>query len=161
MTSANQFYQTGNSVREQASGALLPAQTCAACGTAIGLCYSNTSADDVCCIGCTYTSYSSSVVNSTRGGACGLSQTATYYHNGSGTTPVVNNFVYSDSSGQTLLGVGYYSLSATSVIYVNNNDCCYGNNVADDHYFAPTNAFLNTPFKSINEAVPAAPVGKP
>lgn len=118
---ANQFYQTGNSVREQASGALLPAQTCAACGTAIGLCFSSTSADDVCCTGCTYTSYSSSVVNSTRGGACGLAQTATYYHNGSGATPVVNNFVYSDSSGQTLLGVGYYSLSATSVIYVNNN----------------------------------------
>ena len=118
---ANQFYQTGNSVREQSSGALLPAQTCAACGTAIGLCYSSTSADDVCCTGCTYTSYSSSVVNSTRGGACGLSQTATYYHNGSGATPVVNDFVYSDNAGQTLLGVGYYSLSATSVIYVNNN----------------------------------------
>ena len=59
---ANQFYQTGNSVREQSAGALLPAQTCAACGTAVGLCYSSASADDVCCTGCTFTSYTSSVV---------------------------------------------------------------------------------------------------
>ena len=118
---ANQFYQTGNSVREQASGALLPSQTCGACGTPAGLCYSSTSADDLCCSGCTYTSYSSSVVKSTRGEACGVGQTNTYYHNGSGATPVVNNFVYSNSNATTKLGVGYYSLSATSVIYVNSN----------------------------------------
>ena len=60
-------------------------------------------------------------MSTTRSGACGLSQTATYYHNGSGTTPVVNNFVFSDDKGTTKLGVGYYSLSATSVIYVNSS----------------------------------------
>jgi hypothetical protein len=118
---ANQFYQTGNSVREQSAGALLPAQTCAACGTAVGLCYSSTSADDVCCTGCTFTSYTSSVVKTTRSEACGTAQTATYYHNGTGATPVVYNFVYSNSSATTKLGAGYYSLSATSVIYVNSN----------------------------------------
>lgn len=118
---ANQFYQTGNSVREQSAGALLPAQTCAACGTAVGLCYSSTSADDVCCTGCTFTSYTSSVVKTTRSEACGTAQTATYYHNGTGATPVVYNFVYSNSNATTKLGAGYYSLSATSVIYVNSN----------------------------------------
>ena len=118
---ANQFYQTGNSVREQSAGALLPAQTCAACGTAVGLCYSSASADDVCCTGCTFTSYTSSVVKTTRSEACGTAQTATYYHNGTGATPVVYNFVYSNSNATTKLGAGYYSLSATSVIYVNSN----------------------------------------
>ena len=118
---ANQFYQTGNSVREQSGGILLPAQTCAACGTAVGLCYSSTSADDVCCTGCTFTSYTSSVVKTTRGEACGTAQTATYFHNGTGATPVVYNFVYSNSDATTKLGAGYYSLSATSVIYVNSN----------------------------------------
>ena len=118
---ANQFYQTGNSVREQSGGILLPAQTCAACGTAVGLCYSSTSADDVCCTGCTFTSYTSSVVKTTRGEACGTAQTATYFHNGTGATPVVYNFVYSNSDATTKLGAGYYSLSASSVIYVNSN----------------------------------------
>ena len=118
---ADQFYQTGNFVRQQSGGLLLPGQTCAACGNAVGLCYSTTSADDVCCTGCTYTSYSSSLVSTTRAGACGLSQTATYFHNGTGATPVVNNFVYANSDATTKLGAGYYSLSATSVIFVNSN----------------------------------------
>ena len=117
----DQFYQTNNFVRQQSGGVLLPGQACAPCGNAVGLCYSTTSVDDVCCTGCTYTSYSSSLVSSTRAGACGLSQTATYFHNGTGATPVVNNFVYANSDATTKLGAGYYSLSATSVIFVNSN----------------------------------------
>ena len=118
---ADQFYQTANTVREQAAGVLLPARSCAACGTPIPLCYSVTSAIDVCCTACTYTSFSGSIMQSTRGEACGLAQGTTYYHNGTGATPVVNNFVYSNNTGTTLVTAGYYSLSATSVIYVNSS----------------------------------------
>jgi uncharacterized membrane protein len=117
----NQFYQATSIVREQSAGLLLPSVTCAPCGTAIPLCSSTTSASDVCCTGCTYSSYSSSIMKSLRSEACGLAQDQTYYHNGTGTTPVVNNFVYSDNTGTTLLVAGYYSLSATSVIYVNSS----------------------------------------
>ena len=96
------------------------AASCGPCGTTIPLCF-GTTADDVCCTACTYSSYSSSLMSTTRSGACGLSQTATYYHNGSGATPIVNNFVFSDVNGTTKLGTGYYSLSATSVIYVDSS----------------------------------------
>ncbi len=116
----DQYYQIGNTVRRQLNGVLELATSCGPCGTTIPLCFGS-SADDVCCTACTYSSYSSSLMSTTRSGACGLSQTATYYHNGSGTTPVVNNFVFSDDKGTTKLGVGYYSLSATSVIYVNSS----------------------------------------
>ena len=118
---ANQFYQATSIVREQSAGLLLPSVTCAPCGTAIPLCSSTTGASDICCTGCTYSSYSSSIMKSLRSEACGLAQDQTYYHNGTGTTPVVNNFVYSNNTGTTLLAAGYYSLSATSVIYVNSS----------------------------------------
>ena len=117
----NQFYQTGGIVREQSSGSLLPATQCAPCGTAIPLCASTTSATDVCCTGCTYTSFPGSLMKSTRSEACGLAQDQTYYHNGSGTTPIVNDFVFSNNTGTTIVSAGYYSLSATSVIYVNSS----------------------------------------
>ena len=118
---ANQFYQATSIVREQSAGLLLPSVTCAPCGTAIPLCSSTTGASDICCTGCTYSSYSSSIMKSLRSEACGLAQDQTYYHNGTGTTPVVNNFIYSNNTGTTLLAAGYYSLSATSVIYVNSS----------------------------------------
>ena len=125
--STPQFYQSSNVVREQVSGAganpnfLLPPVTCDPCGTAIPLCFSTVSADDVCCTGCTYTTFNGSIMKSTRTEACGLSQSTPYYHNGTGSTPVVNNFVYSDDQGTTIVSAGYYSLSATSVIYVNSS----------------------------------------
>ena len=119
---ANQFYQNANTVREQAADVLLPARSCAACGTSISLCYSVTSAIDVCCTGCTYTTFHGSVMKSTRSEACGLTLTADYYHNGTGAGPAVNNFVYSDDAGTTLLAAGYYATSASlSVIYVNSS----------------------------------------
>ncbi len=117
----NQFYQTGGIVREQSAGLLLPSTTCAPCGTAIPLCFSTASAIEVCCTTCTYASFSGSLMKSTRSEACGLAQTTTYYHNGSGTTPIVNDFVFSNNTGTTIVSAGYYSLSATSVIYVNSS----------------------------------------
>ena len=118
---ADQFYQLGNLVRQQDGGLLSASTTCEACGTAIPLCSSTTSVVDLCCTGCTYSSYSSSLMKSTRGEACALSQTETYYHNGAGATPVVNDFVFANSTGTALLSAGYYSLDATSVIYVNSS----------------------------------------
>ncbi len=121
VAAADQFYQTGNTVRQQSGGVLLPAASCASCGSGVPLCYSSTSAVDVCCTGCTYSSFSSSIVKSTRTEACGLAQGQTYYHNGTGATPVVNDFVFGNNTGTTILTAGYYSLSATSVIYVNSS----------------------------------------
>jgi hypothetical protein len=60
-------------------------------------------------------------MKSTRSEACALSQTETFYHNGTGSTPIVNNFVFSDSAATTILSAGYYSLDATTVIYVNSS----------------------------------------
>jgi len=118
---ANQFYQTTGWVREQFAGELLPGTFCEPCGTAIPLCYSDVDAVGVCCTKCTYTAFTSSIMKSLRSEACALSQTETYYHNGIDATPVVNNFVFSDSEATTILSAGYYSLSATSVIYVNSS----------------------------------------
>jgi len=120
---SNQFYQATSIVREQSSGLLLPSVSCAPCGTTIPLCF-GTTADDVCCTTCTYSSFSGSLMKSTRSEACGLAQNQTYYHNGSGvvgSTPIVNDFVFSNNTGTTIVSAGYYSLSATSVIYVNSS----------------------------------------
>jgi len=116
----NQFYQAANSVREQAAGVLGLGFSCAPCGTTIPLCFATT-ADEVCCTGCTYSSYASSVMSTTRSGASGLALGQTYYHNGGTGAPVINNFVYSDDKGTTKLGIGYYKISATLLIYVNND----------------------------------------
>jgi len=118
----NQFYQTGGVVREQSAGALLPSTTCAPCGTAIPLCYSTTSATNVCCTGCGYENFNGSNLYSTRSEACAANPTENnYYHNGSGTLPVVGDFIYTMTGPDTLAGAGYISLSATSVIYVNSS----------------------------------------
>ena len=107
-------------MREQAAGVLGLGFSCAPCGTTIPLCFATT-ADEVCCTGCTYTSYASSVMSTTRSGASGLALGQTYYHNGGTGAPVINNFVYSDDKGTTKLGIGYYKISATLLIYVNND----------------------------------------
>ena len=117
----DQFYQTGNLVREQSGGLLLPGQTCSPCGTAVPLCYSTVSETDLCCTGCTYTAYSSSPVKSTRSEACAEAQTQTYFHNGTGSTPIVNNFVFANNTATTILSSGYYSLNSTTVIFVNSS----------------------------------------
>lgn len=115
----NQNYQSANTVREQLNGLLQLSFSCSPCGTTVPLCFATT-ADEVCCTGCTYSSYLSSLVSSTRSGATG-SVDQTYYHNGGTGAPVLNNFVYSNDNGTTKLATGYYKLSATLVIYVNNS----------------------------------------
>jgi len=40
--------------------------------------------------------------------ACFQNQTVTYYHNGSGSDPVTNDYVYSDQAMTTIVGSGYY-----------------------------------------------------
>ena len=123
---ANQFYQTGNIVREQVLGVLQPSSTCSPCGVAIPLCYESSSSlpgvFSVCCAGCTYTTFTGSLMKSVRSQACAATNNVTYYHNGSSALPEVNNFVYSNNTGTTLVAAGYYSMSAnTKVIYVNSS----------------------------------------
>ena len=60
------------------------------------------------CSSCT-TSYSSSLTARTEQ-ACFATINQTYYHNGSGTYPVVNDVVYSDSAGTTFLVTGFRKL---------------------------------------------------
>ena len=52
------------------------------------------------------TSYASSLAGRTTN-VCGFSTNQTYYHNGSGTYPAVNDVVYSDSAGTTFLLSGF------------------------------------------------------
>jgi len=40
--------------------------------------------------------------------ACFQSQNVTYYHNGSGSDPVTNDYVYSDSAMTSIVTSGYY-----------------------------------------------------
>ena len=64
------------------------------------------------------TSYSSStmgVFNQAcpfNGSNPGLSQT--YYHNGSGSTPVAGDTCYSDSGGTSVLAAGYYNINSAT-----------------------------------------------
>tara|TARA_Y100000401_G_scaffold112294_1_gene111550 strand:- start:396 stop:860 length:465 start_codon:yes stop_codon:yes gene_type:complete len=58
------------------------------------------------------TSFSSSSVQSAAKAVCNASLNQTYYHDGSSTLPVVNDNVYSNSSGTTALSDGYYRFAA-------------------------------------------------
>ena len=105
---------------------LQPSSTCSPCGVAIPLCYESSSSlpgvFSVCCAGCTYTTFTGSLMKSVRSQACAATNNVTYYHNGSSALPEVNNFVYSNNTGTTLVAAGYYSMSAnTKVIYVNSS----------------------------------------
>ena len=59
---------------------------------------------------CECTTFSSSSIQSTSTLACAASLSQTYYHTGSGSTPVATNVCYSDA-GQTVLGNGFYKIS--------------------------------------------------
>ena len=56
----------------------------------------------------TLTSFNSSVGSSSQTTACGQLDTQTYYHDGSGSVPVVGDNVYSDSAGTTALPSNHY-----------------------------------------------------
>ena len=59
------------------------------------------------------TSFSSSSIQTTSTLACAASIGQTYYHNGSGSAPVATDVCYSDACKSTVLGNGYYKISAT------------------------------------------------
>ena len=63
-------------------------------------------------------SYSSSTIQSTTALACSSTANQTYYHSGSGALPASGEFVYSDAALTTVLGNGFYKLSATSFLEV-------------------------------------------
>jgi len=77
-------------------------------------------------IGCpsVLSGYSSSLsaVDSTT--ACGLPTVATYYNapvSGTAGNPAVNDWVFSDENGQSVLGAGFYKINATEYIEVDAN----------------------------------------
>ena len=59
----------------------------------------------------TITSFSSSL-SGRSADVCFLSINQTYYHNGSGTYPVVNDVCYSNSAGTTFLAQGFRKLGS-------------------------------------------------
>jgi len=66
------------------------------------------------------TSFNSSEIQTTST-VCSATINQTYYHNGSGSLPAVNNTVYSNSAGSNLLSSGNYRISSTSYIVVNSS----------------------------------------
>ena len=64
------------------------------------------------------TSFSSSIIQ-TSSTVCSATINQTYYHNGSGSLPVVNNIVYSNPAGSNLLAAGNYRISSTNYLVVN------------------------------------------
>jgi len=58
------------------------------------------------------TSYASSL-SARPENACTATINQTYYHDGSGTFPVANDVVYSDSAGTTFLSIGHYRAGST------------------------------------------------
>lgn len=114
---SNGFYAlitSGSSVYKEVTGGngTLDANTstCAACATAISLC-KGTSADDVCCTGCsTFTNFSGTP-NGTFNSVC----TATigsnnYWHNGSGSYPAVGDSVFTNVGGTSTAQNGHFSI---------------------------------------------------
>ena len=60
----------------------------------------------------TLTSFTGSTSYGTALLACGRSTGVTYYHDGAGTFPVVNDNIYTDSSGASALANGFYFSSS-------------------------------------------------
>ena len=63
--------------------------------------------------GVSVTSVPSSTVQAAKFNACSVSFTQTYYHDGSNSTPVVNDTCYSDDPGVTTLAAGKYRMGTT------------------------------------------------
>ena len=64
------------------------------------------------------TSFSSSIIQ-TSSTVCSATINQTYYHDGSGSLPVVNDIVYSNAAGSNLLAAGNYKISSSSYLVVN------------------------------------------
>tara|TARA_B110000211_G_scaffold188804_1_gene214843 strand:+ start:1257 stop:1649 length:393 start_codon:yes stop_codon:yes gene_type:complete len=54
------------------------------------------------------TSFLAGSKQTSSGFACFQSQNVTYYHNGSGSDPVTNDYIYSDEAMTTIVTSGYY-----------------------------------------------------
>jgi len=67
------------------------------------------------------TSYSSSVETVNLSGMCSASLNQTYYHDGSGVLPTINDKCYSDAASSNVLVGGYYRTSSGGGILINNN----------------------------------------
>ena len=65
----------------------------------------------------TLTSFSSST-GTVFSGVCALNLNQTYYHDGSGATPVAGDTVYSDSAGGNPLADFYYRIGVKPVIRI-------------------------------------------
>jgi len=92
---ANGFYKISSTqVAQVVNGTVLAVSTCATC----------------------LTPYNSSA-NSTSGNVCSATINQTYYHNGSGSTPVANDIVYSNQT-PSFLPSGYYKISSSQYIIV-------------------------------------------
>ena len=95
---ANGYYKiSATQAIQVVNGTVLAVSTCATC----------------------LTSYNSSA-NSTSGSVCSATINQTYYHNGSGSTPVANDTVYLNQT-PTFLPSGYYRISSTQYIIVGSN----------------------------------------
>ena len=73
--------------------------------------------------GCTtcLTSYSSSVETVNLSNMCSASLNQTFYHDGSGVLPTINDKCYSDAGSSNVLVGGYYRTSSGGGILINNN----------------------------------------
>ena len=92
---ANGFYKiSATQAIQVVDGTVLAVSTCATC----------------------LTPYNSSA-NSTSGNVCSATINQTYYHNGSGSTPVANDTVYSNQT-PSFLPSGYYKISSSQYIIV-------------------------------------------
>jgi len=118
-TAANDGYYalitSGSSVYKQVSGGNgtldSSTTTCSACATAISLCASTVSADDVCCTGCsTFTNFSGTA-NTNFNTACTATIVSNnYWHNGSGTYPVAGDTVFTNVGGTTTASNGHFGI---------------------------------------------------
>jgi len=87
---------------------------CASCPTSISLCYSSVSVDELCCTGCaSLTSFTGSTASNFNG-VCSETIGTTYYHNGSGSLPVVGDLVFTNSGGTTPLSNAYYKINTAA-----------------------------------------------
>jgi|21_taG_2_1085346.scaffolds.fasta_scaffold01708_4 hypothetical protein len=89
------------------TGTLGTQTTCSDCATSISLC-KGTSADDVCCTGCTSLTSFTATIGGNFLGVCSLTPGTTYYHNGSGTYPAAGDTMFTNSAGTAVADPKHY-----------------------------------------------------
>ena len=89
------------------TGTLGTQTTCSDCATSISLCV-GTSADDVCCTGCSSLTSFTATIGGNFLGVCSLTPGTTYYHNGSGTYPAAGDTMFTNSAGTAVADPKHY-----------------------------------------------------